>query len=150
MKYLNITVVALIAAFSVSVNADNGMKVLESNHDVPTTVQKLVTVLESKGMKIFNQVDHAAGAASVGEELRPTTLVIFGNPKVGTKLMQCSQSMGIDLPLKMLVWHDESEKVWLGYNDASSLAARHSLPGCEGVVEKVNGALMKFATAATQ
>ena len=150
MKSLKIAILTTLTVFSFSAFGNSNMTIVESNHDVATTANKLVTVLESKGMKIFNQVDHAAGAESVGETLRPTTLVIFGNPKVGTKLMQCSQSMGLDLPLKMLIWQDAEEKVWLGYNDASSLASRHALSGCEGVVEKVNGALMKFSTAATQ
>jgi len=127
----------------------DGMIVVPSPHSVKDTLDKLATVLESKGMKIMARVDHAAGAASVDLELRPTELMIFGNPKAGTPLMQCSQSLAIDLPQKMLAWEDEAGKVWLGYNDPMFIKARHSTEGCDPVFEKISGALANFAKAAT-
>jgi len=129
--------------------AAEGLIVVKSNHSVAATADKLETVLSEKGMKIMNRIDHAAGAESAGLELRPTEVVIFGNPKVGSPLMQCAQSVAVDLPQKALVWEDESGQVWLGYNDPQYLKARHSIEGCDAVLEKVGNALANFAGAAT-
>ena len=101
-------------------------------------------------MKVFIRVDHAAGAASVGNQLRPTELVIFGNPKLGSALMGCAQTAGIDLPMKALIYEDEQGKVYLSYNDPVYLKSRHAMPGCDKPVGKASGALANFAKAATQ
>ena len=85
---------------------DHGLVTLQSSHDVATTLERLTAALEAKGVRVFARIDHAAGAASVGLALRPATLVIFGNPAAGTPLMQAAQTVGIDLPLKALVWQD--------------------------------------------
>jgi len=124
------------------------MTILESSHSVADTITKLEGILEGKGMTIFARIDHAAGAAKVDMELRPTEVLIFGNPKAGTPLMLCSQTIGIDLPLKMLAWEDEAGKVWLGYNTPSFLKERHSTEGCDKVFENITGALAKFSEAA--
>ncbi len=129
--------------------AADGMVTVKSPHDVAATVDKLVAVLESKGMNVFARINHAEGAMKAGMELRPTELVIFGNPKVGTPLMLCSQSIAIDLPQKMLAWQDEDGNVHLGYNDPMHLKARHGTEGCDEVLGKVSGALANFAKAAT-
>jgi len=126
----------------------SGLIAMPSAHNVADTVDKLVAVLESKGMNVFARVDHSAGAASAGMELRPTQLVIFGNPKVGTPLMKCSQSIALDLPQKMLVWEAEDGQVYLGYNDPVYLKDRHNTEGCDEVLAKVSGALGNFAKAA--
>ena len=142
----------IVAAASLPVNsaiAADGMITVKSPHDVATTVEKLVAVLESKGMNVFGRVNHGAGAKKAGLELRPTELVLFGNPKVGTPLMQCSQSIAIDLPQKMLAWQDEDGTVYLSYNDPMHLKSRHATEGCDEVFGKVSGALGKFAAAAT-
>ena len=131
------------------VHAADGLVVVKSPHSVAATLDKLTTVLESKGMNIFGRVDHAAGAAASDLELRPTSLLMFGNPKIGTPLMQCSQSIAIDLPQKMLAWQDEDGQVYLGYNDPAFLKSRHATEGCDEVFEKVSGALANFAKAAT-
>lgn len=128
--------------------AQEGMVVVESAHNVTDTMDKLTTVLESKGMKIFMRVNHAEGAASVDMELRDTEVLVFGNPKVGTPLMLCAQSVAIDLPQKMLVWEAEDGKVYLGYNDPMYLQTRHGIEGCDKVLETVSGALGNFAKAA--
>ncbi len=128
----------------------DGMVTVKSPHDVATTVEKLVAVLESKGMNVFATIDHAAGAKKADMDLRPTTLVLFGNPKVGTPLMLCSQSIAIDLPQKMLAWQDEDGNVHLGYNDPMYLKGRHKTEGCDEVLGKVSGALANFAAAATK
>ncbi|WP_203299291.1 DUF302 domain-containing protein [Marinobacter sediminum] len=130
--------------------AADGLIVVKSNHSVAATADKLESVLGEKGMTVFNRIDHAAGAESVGEQLRPTELVIFGNPKVGTPLMRCSQSVAVDLPQKALVWEDEGGQVWLGYNDPAYLKARHGLDDCDKVLDKVSKALANFAQAATR
>jgi len=147
---VSIFISSFLALFSgQSAAADSGLTTLKSNADVPATVEKLTSVLEEKGMKVFAVIDHAAGAQSVGEELRPTTVVIFGNPKVGTGMMKCAQSAGIDLPMKALVWQGEDGNVYLGYNAPDYLAKRHGMSGCDGLLEKVSGALQNFAKAAT-
>ena len=100
-------------------------------------------------MNVFGRINHAAGAEKAGLTLAPTELVIFGNPKVGTPLMNCERTIAIDLPQKALIWEDEGGDVWLAYNDPAELAKRHDLKGCEAVIEKVAGALANFAKAAT-
>jgi|TARA_R110002095_G_scaffold152251_3_gene132394 uncharacterized protein (DUF302 family) len=129
--------------------ADNGLVSVKSSFDVSTTADRLEKKLKAKGMTVFSRINHAEGAARVGKELRPTELVIFGNPKVGTPLMQCQQTVAIDLPQKALIWQDEDHQVWLTYNDPSYLASRHRISACEEALKKVTGALNKFATAAT-
>ena len=103
-----------------------------SAHDFDATLGRLSASLEANGITIFARVDHAAGAASAGLFLRPTTLLIFGNPAAGTPLMEAAQTSAIDLPLKMLVWEDASGIVNLSYNDPSWIAARHNLVGDVG------------------
>jgi uncharacterized protein (DUF302 family) len=130
--------------------AAEGLVTVASAHSVADTADRLEQVLLDKGMKVFIRVDHAAGAASVDQQLPATELVIFGNPKVGTPLMQCSRSVAIDLPQKALIWEDDEGQVWLSYNDPSYLGARHDLgEQCAKVLEKVSGALGNFAAAAT-
>jgi uncharacterized protein (DUF302 family) len=109
--------------------SDDGLISLASNHPVRETMDRLEAVLREKGITIFARIDHAAGATAVDMPLRPTELVIFGNPRAGTPLMQARQSIGIDLPLKMLGWQDGAGKVWLVYNDPAWLARRHGLGG---------------------
>ncbi len=128
----------------------NGLVTVKSSHSVADTADKLEAVLKSKGMTVFTRINHAAGAKKVGKELRPTELVIFGNPKVGTPIMQCAQSVAIDLPQKMLIWQDAKGDTWLGYNDPAHLKKRHSIEGCDAVLKKVTGALGKFAAAASK
>jgi uncharacterized protein (DUF302 family) len=98
---------------------------------------------------IFVRVDHAAGAQKVGRTLRPTELLIFGNPQGGTPFMECAQSVGIDLPLKALAWQDDKGRVWLGYNEPQFIAARHGTPTC-AVVPNLKKALEGLAAEATK
>lgn len=131
-------------------HGDSGIVSVPSSHDVKTTADRLVAALEGKGMTVFARIDHAAGAAKAGATLPPTELVIFGNPKVGTPLMQCDRLVAIDLPQKALVREDGDGKVWLSYNAPDYLGQRHDLSECAAVLGKIKGALSKFATAATQ
>ena len=135
--------------FATSAQAADGMVSVKSAHDVKTTADRLVAVLNEKGMTVFKRIDHAAGAQKAGQSLRPTQLIIFGNPKIGSKLMKCSQTIAIDLPQKALIWEDIDGFVWLSYNKPKYLAKRHKTPGCEPVIIKIDGALANFAKAAT-
>ncbi len=141
--------IALSCLLCLPAVAAEGVVDVKSAHSVADTADKLVAALEAKGMKVFARVDHAAGAASIGTEIRPTQLVLFGNPKVGTPLMQCNQTVGIDLPQKALIWEDAEGQVWLSYNDPAYLGTRHGLGECEAVLGKVSKALANFAAAAT-
>jgi len=104
-----------------------GLISVKSSLPVKESVDKLVHRVESKGLTVFCRVDHAAGAATAGMQLRPTTVVIFGNAKGGTPLMQAAQTIGIDLPLKVLAWEDASGQRWLSYNDPLWLTERHAI-----------------------
>jgi len=129
--------------------ADSGLVSIKSAHSVKKTADRLESAIKAKGMKVFNRVDHAKGARSVNKILRPTELIIFGNPKIGTVLMQCKQSVGIDLPQKALVWEDSTGQVWLSYNNPQYLAERHQIKQCGEVIKKIKNALGNFAKAAT-
>jgi len=105
----------------------DGLSIISSDFGPKETMDRLAAEVAAKGMTVFARIDHAAGAASVGLPLRPTELLIFGNAKAGTPLMQANQAIGIDLPLRALVYQDAAGKVWLAYSDPSSLARRHGL-----------------------
>ena len=148
MRYLLCTLMAIFFFASVTY-ADNGIISIKSSHDVKTTVDRLENILRGKGMTVFIRINHAEGAQKVGKKLRPTELIIFGNPKVGTPLMQCGQSVAIDLPQKALIWQDEAGQVWLSYNDPKYLASRHSIKECDEIIKKIEKALGNFARMAT-
>ncbi len=128
----------------------DGVVRIKSMHSVTATVDKLESALKNRGMTIFKRVSHSDGAAKVGLELRPTELMIFGNPKVGTPLMQCQQLAALDLPQKALVYEDEDGQVWFAYNDPEYIANRHNITGCDDVVSKISKALFNFSRVATQ
>ena len=111
-----------------SSNPENGIVTIPSHHSVDGTVEKLQGILRAKGVKLFALVDHSGEAEKVGMQMRPTKLLIFGNPKAGTPLMIASPGIAIDLPLKLLVWEDAGGKVWLSFNAPAYLQARHNLP----------------------
>jgi uncharacterized protein (DUF302 family) len=96
-------------------------------------MNRLEALVRQRGLNVFARIDHAAGASRIGASLRPAQLLIFGNPQGGTPFMQCAQEVGIDLPLKALVWEDAAAQVWIGYNDPGYLARRHGVPGCPAV-----------------
>jgi len=121
---------------------------VESKASVAETVAALQGAIEAKGLTLFAVVDHAANAKKAGLELRPTTVVIFGNPKIGTKLMAAGQTVGLNLPMKMLVYETADGKTHVVYEDPRSLAERHGLQGIDPVLDKVSGALAGLAKAA--
>ncbi len=149
MRTIVSVIAALLLGFLPGAYAADGLVIIESPHSVQDTMDRLEKALNEKGMTVFVRVDHAAGATKAGMELRPTQMLIFGNPKVGTPLMLCEQTVAIDLPQKALVWEDDAGKVWLGYNDPAYLANRHAIAGCDEALAKVAGALGNFAKAAT-
>jgi uncharacterized protein (DUF302 family) len=140
--------IALLTVMSGATAAD-GLIALKSPHGAKATMDKLEAVVKQRGLNVFARIDHAAGAAKVGKSLRPTELLIFGNPQGGTPFMECTQTVGIDLPLKALAWEDGSGQVWLAYNDPAFLARRHSVAQCPVVenLRKVLGALAEAAVA---
>jgi uncharacterized protein (DUF302 family) len=130
--------------------AADGLITIRSSHGPQETMTRLEAAVKAKGLTVFAHVDHAAGAAEVGLSLRPTDLLIFGNAKGGTPLMQSVQTVGIDLPLKALVWQDASGNTWLAYNDPAWLAKRHGLTReADASVSALAAALAALAKAAT-
>ncbi|MEA1946281.1 MAG: DUF302 domain-containing protein [Thermodesulfobacteriota bacterium] len=148
MRQLLLTLIALFFFVSLA-SADNGLISIKSSHNVKKTGDRLENALKAKGMTVFIRINHAEGAQKVGKKLRPTELIIFGNPKVGTPLMQNSQSAAIDLPQKALIWEDEAGQVWFSYNDPKYIAKRHSITECAEVLKKIENALGNFAKMAT-
>jgi len=130
--------------------AAQGLTTLPSSYGPKETMDRLAAEVKAKGMTVFARIDHAAGATAAGLPLRPTELLIFGNAKAGTPLMQSVQIIGIDLPLKALVWQDASGDTWLSYNDPGWLAKRHELGGeTEPAVRMMTAALAAVAKTAT-
>jgi uncharacterized protein (DUF302 family) len=122
-----------------------------SSHGPKETMDRLVAAVTHRGMTVLARIDHAAAAVKAGLELRPTEVVLFGNPRAGTPLMQAAQTIGIDLPLKALVWQDEGGKTWLAYNDPKWLANRHdALVATERSLGAMTDALAAVAKEATE
>lgn len=126
----------------------DGLTTIASSFDPKETTDRLVAGIQAKGMTVFARIDHSAGAAQVGLTLRPTELIIFGNARGGTPLMHASQTTGIDLPLKVLVWQDAADKTWLSYNEPSWIAQRHHVTSAEPVLSKLGAALNTIVRAA--
>ena len=141
------TAVVLSSVVTLAAAAADGLVAVKSPHSAQVTMDKLESVAKEKGLNIFARIDHAAGAAKIGKTLRPTTVLIFGNPQGGTPFMECGQSVGIDLPLKALVWQDEASQVWVGYNDPAWIAQRHGVESC-AVVPNLQKALQGLTAAA--
>jgi uncharacterized protein (DUF302 family) len=146
MKFRHWAVTALLAV-SASTFAADGLISVKSSYNAKDTMMRVEDVVKQRGLTVFARIDHAAGAAKIGKTLRPTELLIFGNPQGGTPLMECAQSAGIDLPLKALVWEDATGQVWVGYNDPAFLAKRHEAAQCP-VVENMSKALGGIVAAA--
>ncbi len=147
MRMVRLGLVGVLLAVASYAWGVDGLVAIKSPHNPKDTMDRLEALLKQKGLTIFARIDHAVGAARVGQVLRPTEVLIFGNPQGGTPFMQCAQTVGIDLPLKALVWQDASGQVWLGYNDPSFLAQRHGASPCP-VTENLKKALAGFAQEA--
>jgi uncharacterized protein (DUF302 family) len=140
----------VMATWCISGFAAEGMIEVKSGHGVKETIDKFEVAAKERKLNIFARINHAAGAKKIGKDLRPTELLIFGNPQGGTPLMQCAQSLGIDLPLKALAWEDSSGQTWLGYNDPQYLVTRHAAKDCQPVAAKLRKALDALAAEATR
>jgi len=140
------TAAVLCSVVTLAAAAD-GLVAVKSPHSAQITMDKLESVAKEKGLNIFARIDHAAGAEKIGKTLRPTAVLIFGNPQGGTPFMECGQSVGIDLPLKALVWQDGASQVWVGYNDPAWIAKRHGVESC-AVVPNLQKALQGLTAAA--
>ena len=114
--------------------AADGLVAVKSPYPAKETMNRFEDIAKQRGLNVFARIDHAAGASKVGKTLRPTEVLIFGNPQGGTPFMECAQSVGIDLPLKALVWEDAQGQVWLGYNDPAWLGRRHGVAECPSVM----------------
>jgi uncharacterized protein (DUF302 family) len=125
-----------------------GLTTIASSFGPEETMDRLEKAIGEMGMTVFARIDHASGAAEAGLDLRPTNLIIFGNAKGGTPLMQASQSVGIDLPLKMLVWQDAAGKTWLSYNEPNWIIQRHGAAVRAEIIDKMNAALKAISTKA--
>lgn len=149
---ISLLVMLALAAVAVSSAAahadDSGLVRKQSAHGVYATIDRLKGILEEKGLTIFADIDHSAGARRAGLELRPTRLLIFGNPKLGTPLMNASATTALDLPQKAVAFRDEDGQVWLVYNDPAYLQKRHGIEGQDKVLNTISGALGKFTDAA--
>ena len=147
MKKAILTALSIVCIAIPALAAD-GMVTVPSIYTVEETAERLESVLHEKGMTIFNRIKHSEAAAKVGIELRKTELILFGNPKVGSPLMKCQQSVAIDLPQKALIWEDDNAKVWISYNDPRYLEKRHNIAGCEEVIAKIEKALAGITKSA--
>ena len=146
-KIMFAVVITLFMAGSAA--AQGGLVSVKSSHDVVTTANRLESALKEKGVTIFARIDHAAGAQRVDQDLKPTLLIIFGNPAMGTPLIQRSRSIGIDLPLKALIWEDRAGQVWFSYNAPDYLARRHGITEMEALIQKMETTVSNLAAAAT-
>lgn len=146
MKRLRTFLVVVLAFIALPVSAVDGLVMFKSPYDAKQTMSRLESVVRQRELKVFAKIDHAAGAATIDKTLRPTELLIFGNPQGGTPLMECAQTAGIDLPLKALVWQDAGGQVWIAYNDPKYLSQRHGVASCP-VTEKLATALAAMIEA---
>ena len=147
MKTLCVAMIALVLT-TVTAQADDGLVKKLSAHSVQTTMDSLENLVRNKGLTVFVRIDHAAGAAEVGEEMLPTQLLMFGNPAIGTNLMTSQRTVGVDLPIKVLIWEEPDGKVWIAYNDPAYLAKRHGIDDRDAVLDKMGRVVKGLVSAA--
>ena len=140
---------AMLLPLAMPLQAADGLVTVPSPLASRAAMDKLEAAVKERGLTVLARIDHAAGAAKIGKSLRPTELLIFGNAQGGTPLMECAQSIGIDLPLKALVWTDTNGRTWVSYNDPVFLAQRHGVPDCPaaGNLRQVLSRLIDAAVA---
>ncbi len=147
MKTLCVAMIALVLS-TVTAQADDGLVKNLSAHSVQTTMDSLENLVRNKGLTVFVRIDHAAGAAEVGEEMLPTQLLMFGKPAIGTNLMTSQRTVGVDLPIKVLIWEEPDGKVWIAYNDPAYLAKRHGIDDRDAVLDKMGRVVKGLVSAA--
>lgn len=148
MKKTGLLILLMLFAMPVMA-ADNGLITKKSNYSVKETIDRLEKVLKEKGITVALRWSHSDKAKGVGIALRPTELLIFGNPKLGSNMFTSKQTAGIDFPMKALAWQDEKGQVWYTYNDPTYLAKRHGITDRDKVLAKMTKALAKFSSVAT-
>ncbi len=149
-RYLLIGLMLLLVAPLSMASGNNGLISIKSTHSVSATLDRLESLLRKKGITIVTRWRHDAAAKKVGIPLRPTELLIFGNPKLGSHFFTSEQTAGIDLPMKALAWQDKNGQVWLTYNDPQYIADRHGIKNRTGIVRKMTAALKKLMHAASR
>jgi uncharacterized protein (DUF302 family) len=150
LAFSAVALTACASTMNSPTSPDGGMVRVKSAHSAKVTMDRFEAAVKAKSMNVFARVDHAAGAQRISKTLRPTEVLIWGSPQGGTPLMECAQTVGIDLPQKTLVWQDASGDVFLAYNDPAHLLQRAGGSGCEGVIGNVRNALAGFAKEASQ
>ncbi len=152
MKKMLLIATALLAMTGCDNKKGAFIESVPSQNDVPTAVAKFLKILEAKHLTHFATIDHAANAKKVGMELKPETVVLFGNPKAGTKLMQCNPSIGMDLPLKMLFTTDYAGDTTISYTNPEYWTLKHNIKDkvCLGIIQKVHIAMKRLAEAAAK
>jgi len=147
-----LTIILTLVFSTMITNPDrDDLLIFKSSHSVEATTEKLAGVLADAGMNIFTTVNHQKGAETIDADLRPTRVMLFGNPRAGTPLMQCSQTVGIDLPQKALIWQDENGEVWLAFNNPKYLGERHGISEqCKTQLDNAHTALTRFGKRATE
>ena len=150
MKMLYAAMLTLVLSIPAApaAQAADGLVMKLSAHSVQTTMDSLENLVRNKGLTVFARIDHAAGAAEVGEEMLPTQLLMFGNPAIGTNLMTSQRTVGVDLPIKVLIWEEPDGKVWIAYNDPAYLAERHDIGDRDEVLAKMGRAVKGLVSAA--
>lgn len=152
-RFLTTALIAFATTMLLNVQAgaaDADLVIKPSKHGVAATLDKLSTILKSKGITVMARIDHAAGAKKAGLSLNPTQLLIFGNPRLGTPLMMSKPTMGLDLPMKVLAWADDKGKVWIAYTRPDVLKKRNGITDRDEIFAKMTGALGKLTDAATK
>ena len=139
-----------IVSISIPAQAADGMINVQSTLNVKETADRMESILKEKGMTVFDRTNHSEGAGKVGVQLRDTELILYGNPKVGSPLMVCQQSVAIDLPQKALIWEDDKTRVWISYNDPIYLEKMNNIAGCREVISKIEKALAGIARSASK
>lgn len=148
MRYLVLLLSAVL--LSPLALAESGLVTKPSPYSVGETLDRLESVLTAKGITVVMRWNHAQKADNADIPLRPTELLLFGNPKLGSHLMTSNQKSAIDLPMKAIAWEDSEGQVWLTYNDPKYIAERHGIKDRSDIINKMVGALDKFSSAATQ
>jgi uncharacterized protein (DUF302 family) len=147
MRNIPFAVFTLILSFWAS--AEESLVTYESQYSAKETADRFASLIKDKGLTLFTRIDHQKNALNVNLELRPTEVIIFGNPKVGTSLIQCAQKSAIDLPQKVLITEDVNKRVWLSFNNPQYIKERHGLKGCDKVIKKISTLLENLSITAT-
>jgi len=147
--FKNISFAVFVLIVSSYASAEKSVITLESQYSAKETADRFESIIKGKGLTLFARIDHQKNASGVNLVLRSTEVMIFGNPKVGTPLMQCAQQAAIDLPQKVLITEDSEQRVWLSYNNPEYIKERHNIQGCDKTISKISAVLNKLSIAAT-